>query len=79
MQEVHGPLRMGGGGEDGFVVVLQNLQPACNIAGMIVTLGEGDLKVGTEESSPQLGNQLFLRIASIAETASVHYWDTDIR
>jgi len=26
VQEVHGPLRMGSGGEDGFVVVLQNLQ-----------------------------------------------------
>lgn len=64
MQEIHGPLRIGGGGEDGLVVVLQNGQPACNIAGVIVTLGEGDLEVGTEESSPQL----FLRIASITKT-----------
>jgi len=59
---------LGGGGENGLVVVLQNLHPACNIAGVIVTLGEGDLEVGTKESSPQLGNQLFLRIASIAKT-----------
>ncbi len=62
------PLRVGSGSENGLVVVLQDLQPARDVAGVIVTLGQGDLEVSTEERSPQLGNQLFLRIALIAET-----------
>jgi hypothetical protein len=35
VQEIHSPLRMAGGGEDGAVVVLEDLQPVGDVAGMV--------------------------------------------
>lgn len=57
---------VGGGLNDGVRIVLQDLDPACQIAGMIRAGLDGEAKVGGEKSRSQFGDKLLAGIASIA-------------
>ena len=67
LQEVSGALRMGGGGEDGAFVVLEDLEPVAEIGGMVFPDVGCDAEVGAEESGTEFRNQLLAGIAFIAE------------
>lgn len=66
MQIIGGTLGMGGGGEDRPFVVLQDLQPALNIGGMVFARLGGQGEVSTEERRAQLGDQFLAGIAFVA-------------
>src|SRR3546814_7204557 len=56
VQIIDGPLRVGGGLEDGPLVVLQDLEPGCHIGGMIRADLWRDTEVGAEKSrADQIG------------------------
>lgn len=68
VQIVGGALRVGGCGEDRAFVVLQDLEPCCEIGGMIFPRVRRDGEIGAQESRPHLGDQFFKRIGMITET-----------
>ena len=61
-----GAFGMGGGLHDGAGVVLQHLNPACDIAGMIGARLDAKPKIGGKESCAKLGDQFLPGIAFIA-------------
>ena len=65
-QVIRGALRVGGGGEDGAVVVLQNFQPVGDIGGVILARLKRQFEIGAEESGAQFGDEFLLRVAFIA-------------
>jgi hypothetical protein len=56
VQIIGGALRMGGGGKDKPLVVLQCFQPVPDIGGVILANFGGDFQIGAEEGRSQLGN-----------------------
>ena len=52
MQIIGGALRVRGGGENGAVVVLQYLQPSCEIGRVIVARLGRYAEIGTEKRRP---------------------------
>ena len=67
LQEVCGALGMRGGGEDGAGVALEDREPVAEIRGVILTDVGGDAEIGAEEGGTKFRDQLFTRIAFIAE------------
>jgi hypothetical protein len=61
-----GALRMGGGGEDRALIVLQHVKPRRDVAGVIGARFGRDREVGAEECRAKLGDQLLGGIAFIA-------------
>src|ERR1035441_4307332 len=59
-------MRVGGGGEDRAVVVLQHLNPRGDVGGVIVADLRGEFKIGAEESGTQLGDQLLAGVTFVA-------------
>jgi hypothetical protein len=49
-------LRVGSGGEDGALVLLQHLEPARKIGRMILTRRERDAEIRAKERGAKLGN-----------------------
>ena len=47
MQKIRRPLRMRGGGEDGALVVLQHVEPRCEIGRVVVARLRSDAEIGT--------------------------------
>ena len=66
MEIGNGALCMGCGLHDGAFVILEHLQPAGNVAGVIGTRFQCQSKVGGKECSADLGDQLLACIAFIA-------------
>src|SRR3546814_9677949 len=66
VQIIDGPLRVGGGLEDGPLVVLQDLEPGGHIGGMIRADLWRDTEVGAEKSRADLGDQLLAGVAFVA-------------
>ena len=66
MQRGNRTFCVGGGLNDGVRIVLQDLYPACQIAGMIMARFDGEAKVGGEESCSQFGDKFLAGIAFIA-------------
>ena len=52
MQVIGGALREGGGGEDGAAVVLQHVQPGCEIGRVIVARLGCYAEIGREKRRP---------------------------
>ena len=52
MQIIGGALRMRSGGEDGAVVLLQHVEPGCEIGRVIVARLGGYAEIGTEKRRP---------------------------
>ena len=52
MQIIGGALRVHGGGEDGAVIVLQHVEPGCEIGRVIVARLGGHAEIGTEKRRP---------------------------
>lgn len=65
---IDGLLRVGGGGDDEPLVVLQDLQPARDVGGVILARLEGQTEVRAEEGGAELCDQFFASIAGIPET-----------
>ena len=63
----HGLAGLGGGGEDGAVVFLQQLQPMRQILRMIGPHVLGDGELGAQEGAGNFGDQLFRDILLIAK------------
>ncbi len=59
--------RLGGGGEDGAGVVLQELEPLREVLRMVGADILRDAKLGTEERAADLGDQFFGGIGGIAK------------
>ena len=57
---------MGGGLEDNACIVLQNFQPVSDVGCVLLARLGRQFQIGAEERSPQLGNELFLRVAFVA-------------
>lgn len=66
VQEVHGTLCVGGGGEDCPLVLLEDFEPAFDVGRMILADLEGQCEIGGEERRAEFGNQLFLGVGFIA-------------
>jgi hypothetical protein len=66
VQEIHGALRVGGGGEDRPLVLTEDFEPAFDVGGVILANLGGQFEVGGEERRAEFGNQLFLGVAFIA-------------
>jgi hypothetical protein len=49
VEVIDGALRVGGGGEDRAVVVLQDLQPRGDVGGVIVPDLRGEFEIGAQE------------------------------
>lgn len=58
---------MGGCGEDGPLVIAQGLEPGADIGGMVGAIFKCESKIGAQERCAKFGDQLFLRVAGIAE------------
>ena len=67
VQEINGPLGMGGGLKDGALVLLQNLEPVVQVGGVVVAGFGGDAEVAAEERGPDLGDQFFAGVTLVAE------------
>lgn len=70
VQKVGGTLRMGGGGENGALVVAQHVEPRRNIGGVVGARLGGDPEVGAEEGRTDLGDQFLGGGAGIAPALS---------
>jgi hypothetical protein len=68
MQEVRGALRMGRGGEDRALVVLQYLDPGRDIGSVIAADLGHQVKIGRKECRTQFGDKLLHGVTFIAET-----------
>jgi len=66
VQEGDGPLGMCGGLNDGPPVVLEHLNPATDISGMIGAGVDGNAKIGGKERRAKLGDQFLAGITFIA-------------
>ena len=66
---IGGALRVGCGAENRPLVLIQNLEPARQIGGVVVPDLRCDPEVSTQESGSQLGNQFFSSIRMTAKTA----------
>ena len=64
-------LGLGSGGEDGFAVALEDLQPVVDILRMEHVL-KGDAGVGTEECGTDLGHQFLEGITKITKAGAEH-------
>ena len=67
MQEIHGALRVGSGGEDHALVGPESRDPAGNIGRVVVPDLRDKLKVGAQEGRADLRRQFLHRIRLIAE------------
>src|SRR4051812_19427906 len=65
VQIVASPLGMRRGAEDGPFVVVQNLQPACDVAGVILADFRGDADIGAKIGAADFGNQFFHGVAFV--------------
>src|SRR5216684_3569702 len=70
MNEIGGTLRVGCGGENGPRVLRKDLQPRCDIGGVVFAGFEGNSQVGANKSGAEFRNQLFDRIGFAAETVT---------
>lgn len=65
MQKIRRALRMGGGGEDRALVILQDFQPALNI-GCMIAAGLGlQFQIGAKERRAKFGDKFFFGVAFI--------------
>ena len=67
MEVVGSALGMRGGGEDGACVVLEDCEPVAEIGRVVIADVGRDAEIGAEEGGTKLRDQLFTRIAFIAE------------
>ena len=67
VQRVGGLLGVGGGGEDGAFVLLQDLQPVRQIGGVVFADLRGDAQVSAQESGSQLGDQFLEGVGIVPE------------
>src|SRR5713226_6737017 len=70
MNEIGGTLRVGCGGENGPRVLRKDLQPRCDIGGVVFAGFEGNSQVGANKSGAEFRNQFFDRIGFAAETVT---------
>jgi hypothetical protein len=70
MQEVDRALRLGGGGKDRALVLLEDLKPVSQVRGMVVPRLRGQAQIRTQEGGSELGDQFFDCVCVIAETLS---------
>jgi len=70
MNEIGGMLRVGCGGENGPRVLRKDLQPRCDIGGVVFAGFEGNFQVGANKSGAEFRNQFFDRIGFAAETVT---------
>src|ERR1700722_855413 len=68
VQEIRRALRVGRGAKDRPLVVLQDLDPRRDISGVIVANLRRQIEVGGKKGGAKLGDQLFHRVALVAET-----------
>jgi len=68
VDEIRGALRVGGGGEDGAGVVLEDFEPVRDIGGVILAGFERQFQVGAQERGSEFGNEFLLRVGVAAET-----------
>ena len=66
MEEIHGALGVGGGGEDRPLVLLEDFEPALDVGRVILAGLQLQPEIGCQERAAQLGDQLFLGVAFIA-------------
>ena len=63
VDEVRRALCVAGGGEDGAVVGLEDVQPVGDVGGVVLTRLKRQIKIGTEERGAELGHEFFDRVA----------------
>jgi hypothetical protein len=68
-QPVGGFRRFRGGGEDSFLVVLEDFEPVGDVLRMVSAGLRGDAKVPAQERSTEFGDQFFCGVALRAEAA----------
>jgi hypothetical protein len=73
MQVISSALRMRGGGEDSEVVVLQHVEPLCEIGRVIVARLGRYAEIGREKRGPELGNQLLGSVTGIAPALAAEF------
>ena len=73
MQIIGGALRIGGGGEDRALVVLQDCEPVGDIAGVIRARLGRDAEIGAEKGGTKLGDQFLGGIAFIAPALAAEF------
>lgn len=67
MNEIGGALRVGCCGENDARVVRENLQPRCDIGGVVFAGFEGNFQVGANKSGAEFRNQFLDRVGFAAE------------
>jgi hypothetical protein len=67
VQVISGALRVSGSGsgEDRPLVVLEDLEPACDVRSVILARLKREFEIGAEKRTAKLGNKLFARVAFI--------------
>ena len=65
-KKVRRPLRMGCGGKNRPLVVLQDLEPRPDIGGVILARLRRQVEIGGKKRAAQLGNEFLHRVAFIA-------------
>ena len=68
VDEVRGALGLAGRGKDRAVVCLENIQPARDIGGVVLTRLKREIKIGTEERGAKFGHEFFDRVPLGPET-----------
>src|ERR1700747_1632376 len=73
VQEIDRALRVRGGGEYRPLVVLQHLNPAGDIGGMVVANLRRQVEVGAQEGRAKLGDQLLHGVAFVTEALAPEF------
>jgi len=68
MQKINRLAGVGCGGEDGSLVLLQDFEPASQIAGVVLANLRRNLQVGTEKRGTKFGNQFLNGVGVVAES-----------
>lgn len=70
-EEVDGALRVGRGGKDGALVGLEDLEPAGDVGGVVLTDLRCELEPGADEGGSEFGDKLFRGVGGIAPARAV--------
>lgn len=66
VQKIDRALRVGGGGEDQALVVVEGLEPGGDISGVILPHLRSQSQIGAQKGATQLSHQFFFGITGIA-------------
>jgi hypothetical protein len=67
VQEIDGPLSVGGCLKDGAIILLKHSEPMAEVSRVVVAGFRRDAEVATEEGGSDFGDQFFTGVTLVAE------------